>query len=156
MFKTMQMQISAVFGMRGATPRPLLAPGNQRRSRVRGTFRVFASDDEDMVPIFSGRKKKGFTEQEYEQLRNPKLLGGKTIGEELELLHTAHQEAEARASELANTKLASSHWDGDVYIGGRWNELSVLYLIFMLAPAAVGIFAWLSYGHLWGVTPGLY
>jgi hypothetical protein len=46
--------------------------------------------------------------------------------------------------------------DGDQYIGGRWNTLSVLYLIFLAAPAAVGLFAYLSYGRLWGVTPGLY
>ena len=36
-----------------------------------------------------------------------------------------------------------------MYVGGRWNTLSVLYLTFMLAPAAAGIFAWLSYGKLW-------
>ena len=46
--------------------------------------------------------------------------------------------------------------DGDVYIGSRWNTLSILYLISLAAPAAVGLFAWLSYGHLWGITPGLY
>ena len=39
-----------------------------------------------MIPIVKGAQKKGFTQKEYEQLRNPKLLGGKTIGEELELL----------------------------------------------------------------------
>ena len=39
--------------------------------------------------------------------------------------------------------------DGDEYIGGCWNTLSLLYLTFMLAPAAAGLFAWLSYGKLW-------
>jgi hypothetical protein len=32
---------------------------------------------------------------------------------------------------------------------GRWNTLSVLYLIFMLAPALVGVFAYMTYGTLW-------
>jgi hypothetical protein len=45
---------------------------------------VRASDDEDMVPILSGRRKKGFTKKEYEQLKQPKLLGQNTsIGEEV-------------------------------------------------------------------------
>lgn len=39
--------------------------------------------------------------------------------------------------------------DGDVYTGGRWNELSLLYLIFLLTPLAGLLFAWLSYGKLW-------
>lgn len=119
-------------------------------------FRVRASDDDDMVPILSGRKKSGFTEKDYEQLRNPKLLGGATIGEELAILRERHEEAERRAHERAMEHHKSANWDGDVYVGGRWNTLSVLYLIFLLTPLAIGLFAWLSYGKLWGVTPGLW
>lgn len=37
-----------------------------------------ASDDDEIVPILSGRRKTGFTEKEYEQLRNPRLLGKNT------------------------------------------------------------------------------
>lgn len=127
-----------------------LSPRQYRRRLV-----VRASDDE-MVPIISGRKKKGFTSEEYERLRNPRLLGGKSIGEELALLREEHQKAEARAEEAAQQRLSSAYWDGDVYTGGRWNALSVLYLIFLVTLAAVGAFAYLTYGHLWGVTPGLY
>lgn len=39
--------------------------------------------------------------------------------------------------------------DGDVYIGGRWNELSVLYLIFLLVPLLGLVFAWATHGTLW-------
>ena len=39
--------------------------------------------------------------------------------------------------------------EGDVPMHGRWNTLSVLYLIFMLAPALVGVFAYMTYGTLW-------
>ena len=38
-------------------------------------------DDEEMIPLT--RIKKGFTSKELDQLANPKLLGGKTVGEEL-------------------------------------------------------------------------
>jgi hypothetical protein len=44
--------------------------------------------------------------------------------------------------------------DGDVYIGSNWNELSILYLIFLATLAGLGIFAWLSYGTLWAT--GMY
>ena len=37
-------------------------------SRHRRTIIVRASDDEDMVPIVSGRRKRGFTKKEYEQV----------------------------------------------------------------------------------------
>ncbi|KAI7843240.1 hypothetical protein COHA_003074 [Chlorella ohadii] len=44
---------------------------------------VRCDSDDEIVPIVSGRQKRGFTPKEYEQLRNPDLLGGATIGEEL-------------------------------------------------------------------------
>jgi hypothetical protein len=125
------------------------------RSRI-ASVKVKASDDEDMVPILSGRRKSGFTPREYEQLRNPTLLGGKTIGEELAILKERHDAAEQRAMETSDQHFVSENWDGDVYIGSRWNTLSVIYMIFMLSIFGSMLFAWLSYGHLWGVTPGLY
>lgn len=69
-----------------------------------------ASDDEDMVPILSGRRKKGFTEKEYEQMRNPKLLGGKTIGEELTLLRERYNQAEVAAKEQSRNDFVSANW----------------------------------------------
>jgi len=36
-----------------------------------------------------------------------------------------------------------------VYIGSRWNELSILYLIFLLVPLMGLVFAWATYGTLW-------
>lgn len=46
----------------------------------RGPVRVRCDDDET-IPL--GRIKRRFTPKEYQQLANPKLLGGKTVGEEL-------------------------------------------------------------------------
>lgn len=36
-----------------------------------------------------------------------------------------------------------------MYVGGRWNTLSVLYLIFLLTPLIGLVFAWATYGTLW-------
>jgi hypothetical protein len=38
-------------------------------------------DDDEMIPL--SKVKTGFTAQELEQMAHPKLLGGKTVGEEL-------------------------------------------------------------------------
>lgn len=46
--------------------------------------------------------------------------------------------------------------DGDVWVGSRWNTLSIISLISVVSTAAVGLFAWLSYGVYWGITPELY
>lgn len=134
---------------------PLVSLPTRTRDRCRRLC-VRASDDEDMVPIFSGRRKKGFSAKEYEQLRNPQLLGGKTIGEELELLRKQYVAAEETASDQVQSDLISDNWQGDVYVGSRWNTLSVLYLIMLASIGGIGLFAWMSYGTMWGVTPGLW
>ena len=156
---------------------------------------VRASDDEDIVPIISGTRKRGFTPQELDQLRHPHLLGGKSIGQELAIIREKYLEAEAAAEARVAERLSSDQWyvirgflcvilelpdehciaapmthpallthiffiflcrDGDVWVGSRWNTLTVISLISILSTAGVGVFAWLSYGHLWGITPGLY
>ena len=76
---------------------PVTSIAVSRRGLIRNRrncpgLRVRASDDEDTLPIFSGRLKSGFTPAEEENLRHPKLLGGKTIGEELGELGTRHRE----------------------------------------------------------------
>lgn len=124
--------------------------------RPRVPVPIRASDDEDMVPILSGRRKKGFTKKEYEQLKNPKLLGGKTIGEELSMLRQEYLSAEGRAHEQSRSEFSSDNWQGDVYIGSQWNTLSVLYGIMMMSILGGLAMAYFSYGHWWGVTPGLY
>lgn len=90
------------------------------------------------------------------QLRNPKLLGGKTIGEELGMLRKEYLSAEERASSQVREDLVSENWQGDVYVGSQWNTLSVLYGIMMLSILGGLLGAWLSYGTYWGVTPGLW
>ena len=87
--------------------------------RVRHRLVVRASDDEDIVPIVSGKKKKGFTPKEYEMLRNPTLLGGSTVGEELAIIRQKYLEAEARAEAHVAEHLSSSQW----YVCKSQNEL---------------------------------
>lgn len=71
---------------------------------------VRASDDEDIIPIITGRKKKDFTQKEYEMLRHPHLMGGKTIGDELAIIRSKYVEAEENASETLHTKVVSANW----------------------------------------------
>jgi hypothetical protein len=128
-----------------------------RRARGRSSMVVRAmSDDEDIIPVVSGHRKSGFTPSELEQLRHPHLLGGKSVGEELALIREKYLEAEAFAETRVAEKLSSAQWDGDVWVGSTWNTLTVISMISMLSTAGIGVFAWLSYGHLWGITPELY
>ena len=39
--------------------------------------------------------------------------------------------------------------DGDVYVGSRWNTLSILYAFFFFTPLLGLLFAWATYGTLW-------
>ena len=74
--KTLQMQCHTL-----TLPRPCRAAIScQPPSRRRAALRV-RCDDDDMIPL--GKIKKGFTDKELRQLSHPRLLGGKTVGDEL-------------------------------------------------------------------------
>jgi hypothetical protein len=143
------------FGVGSVGGSALPRPGRPGRS-ARRYVAPRASDDEDMVPILSGRRKKGFTEKEYAQLKKPKLLGKNTsIGEELELLRDTYLKAEMLALEQQERQV-SENWDGDVYIGSNVNTLSVLYGIMMVCVIGGLVFAVASRGTLWAVDPNYY
>jgi hypothetical protein len=127
---------------------PLAARPPRRRAPSRRPLRALAASDDEEIPVVSGHFKRGFTDAELQALARPKLLGGATIGEELALIHERMAASEA-AFAARGTELSRGAWRGDVYVGGRWNELSLLYAAFLAAPACVGLFAWLSYGKLW-------
>jgi hypothetical protein len=46
--------------------------------------------------------------------------------------------------------LYTDNWDGSEYKGSRWNILTVLAALFILTPVAGLIFAYFSYGIVWG------
>jgi hypothetical protein len=125
-------------------------------ARWHGRRRVsaLASDDEDMIPVWSGRHKSGFTESEYKKLRNPRLLGkNTTIGEELELLREKFQETERVASERQSLQATENWNEYGEYVGSRWNTLSVLYGI-MMGSIIVGLLlAYFGRGVWWNVDP---
>jgi hypothetical protein len=46
--------------------------------------------------------------------------------------------------------LPADNWDGSEYKGSSFNILTLLGLLFVLVPVAGLIFAYQSYGVLWG------
>lgn len=48
--------------------------------------------------------------------------------------------------------LYSDNWEGDVYTGSRWNELTVLLFITFIVPTVGIIFAVATRGTLWGLV----
>lgn len=60
-----------------------------------------------------------------------------------------------RANELANNgkerkDLYTDNWDGSEYKGSSFNILTLLAALFFLVPVAGLVFAFLTYGELWG------
>lgn len=89
----------------GAMPRAVRSPIRPSRLMVR------ASDDEDMVPIISGHKKKEFTKRDLEKLAHPSFsLGGATIGEELARIRSRYVEAESAMEAEVTQRLSSPQW----------------------------------------------
>lgn len=74
-----------------------------------------------------------------------------TLGEELALIRQRYLQAEARAAHAADREFTGGNWDGDVYVGSNWNMLSFLALCMWLLPIIGLVFAYLTYGTLWGV-----
>eukprot|EP00894_Picocystis_sp_ML_P002902 jgi/Pico_ML_1/53419/g410.t1 len=50
-------------------------------------------------------------------------------------------------------ELNTPNWDGDVYIGSNWNVGTALLLVFVVTMVGIGVFAYLTYGTVWGTTP---
>lgn len=107
---------------------------------------IVRADDDDILPIISGRISEPVPP---ENLPKPKLLGGKTIGEELSLIHKAMQSSEEDMTDRMEKRLYSSQWQGDVYVGSNWNIMTYLAIVAFLVPLLGLLFAWLSYGTLW-------
>lgn len=112
--------------------------------RSRRVLVVRAYDDDDVLPIFRLP-----TQEAPESLPMPHLLGGKTIGDELGLIHNAMVKADEDADKDMHAHLYSANWQGDEYIGSNWNILTVLMGLTIAVPMLGLLFAWLSYGTLW-------
>lgn len=65
------------------------------------------------------------------------------------------QKSHARAERKANRGvegLNSDNWQGDEYVGSRWNILSLMMGLIIAIPVAGLLFAWATYGTLWGLV----
>lgn len=71
----------------------------------------------------------------------------KSVKEELEYYRKANWEAN---NGKERKDLYTDNWDGDVYKGAPWNILNLLIILFLAVPLFGLIFAWQTYGTLWG------
>ncbi|KAF8066320.1 hypothetical protein HT031_002643 [Scenedesmus sp. PABB004] len=144
------MALTLVLSSRIALPRAsrLARPRGARPARPGHglAVRVRAHDEaDDVLPIFSGR----LPEHDPEKLPRGPQLGGKTLGEELSLLHDAYVADEVDKDRELHEHLYSKNWQGDVYVGSRWNILTVLMGLSFAVPLLGLAFAAASYGTLW-------
>jgi hypothetical protein len=107
--------------------------------------RAHGADEDEPLPIWSGR----FEAPDPTKLHPTAKLGGKTLGEELEIMQHAYVEEEHNKIDDMHKHLYSANWEGDVYVGSRWNILTVLMGLTFLVPVFGLAFAFLSYGTLW-------
>lgn len=121
-----------------------------RRSRASGVSRrtlvVRAHEEEDILPIVSGRLAEP---PDPSKLPKGPQLGGKTLGEELVLLRKAYNADEEEKEKRMEAKLYSNNWQGDVYVGSNWNMLTLITGLMFFVPVIGLLFAYLSYGTLW-------
>lgn len=64
-------------------------------------------------------------------------------------VHAAAEQLEKRKRE-DRPALFTDNWGGDVWQGGRINVLSVILLVSVLVPLGGLIFAYFTFGTLWG------
>jgi len=72
--------------------------------------------------------------------------------EELSRLYAAHKERERRAREEMNSTFESEHWEQDKWVGGSWNVLTALVMITSFCVLAGLLYAWWSFGKVWGIV----
>lgn len=71
------------------------------------------------------------------------------------LIRTQYVEAEASAAKSEarlHTASKGGNWEGDVYVGGAWNELTWLSVVAAGVPLAGLVFAVATKGVLWGLV----
>lgn len=132
---------------RGLAAAPARAPRTSRRlsRRLCVVVKAHEEDEVEFLPIWSGR----LPEMDPEKVPKGHNLGGKTLGEELGLLHDAYVQDEVDKDKEMHAHLYTKNWQGDVYVGSNWNILTVLLALGFATPLLGLLFAFLSYGTLW-------
>lgn len=68
--------------------------------------------------------------------------------------HASLSPAEVIRTRAEKVKQYVEGWKSDVDMPSRMNVMNSLVLLAVACPIAGLLFAWASYGHLWGVEPG--
>ena len=164
-----------VVGRRGGSARhavlrvraPTVKHGEQRKALVAKAAPMMMAaaadgDDDEPAPIFRIPKEEtpekvnpGYTKLVQETLERKKgeeegTGGADTVGARLSVVRETMLRSEAQAKRDAASKFQSDAWEGDQYVGSPLNTLTVLGGIAVAAPLAMGLFAALTYGSLWG------
>jgi hypothetical protein len=136
--------------MRVTRPRPpaarggLAAPMRARRATTtttttpRTTTRAAAKKPSQRDDVSYGRSW-------FEQTRDP--MRGRTVAQEIERRRKANYEAN---NGRERKDLITENWDGSVYRGSANNVLTWIIVAAVGAPVAGLIFAYCTYGKLWG------
>lgn len=132
---------------RGLAAAPARGPRTSRRlsRRLCVVVKAHEEDEVEFLPIWSGR----LPEMDPEKVPKGHNLGGKTLGEELGLLHDAYVQDEVDKDKEMHAHMYTKNWQGDVYVGSNWNILTVLLALGFATPLLGLLFAFLSYGTLW-------
>lgn len=125
---------------------------SSRNSSRRQAVRVVAHDDDDVLPVFRLPKKE--TEVPEPTTKEQRgTVGASTVGEELARIHGEMKNRDTSAKDRMEAELNTPNWDGDVYIGSNWNVGTALLLIFLATMVGISVFAYMTYGTVWGTTP---
>ena len=119
------------------------------------TVRAAADPDDEIIPLLAPRRQE-FSPAELDALAHPHhTLGGATVGEELARIREqflASEAAAAKGEARLHTAAKGGNWDGDVYVGAAWNELTWLAALAAAVPVAGLAFAAATKGVLWGLV----
>jgi len=123
-----------------------------RRNTRKTAVRVVAHEDDDVLPILRLPKKE--TDVPNPTTKEQRgTVGATTVGEELARIHGQMKNRDTSVKDRMEAELNTPNWDGDVYIGSNWNVGTALLLVFVVTMVGIGVFAYLTYGTVWGTTP---
>lgn len=140
-----------------ARPRPSLLLAPPRPSVL---ARHGADDDDGPLPLLR-LPRRSEDPIDLKKIKQSPQLGGKTVGEELSLIHrehvTAEKAARARMEERLYTASRGGAWEGDVYVGRPGEKKDILQILAAVAffTPVIGLaIAMATWGTYWGNYAG--
>lgn len=133
---------------------PALAPRNVTVARTglaarphRGALVVAAAGPKKPAAKPASGKKSELTYGADWYTKTRELSRPRTVREEIEYRRQANLAAN---NGLERKDLYTANWAGSEYRGSRWNILTLVGALFVLTPVAGLVFAYVTYGTLWG------